>query len=522
MNFGKVKMLLKVDDKQKNGFAKFMLIGANIIFIFSYYIQNHNITPQIDSIHDFNRYIVFIMYQYLAGLVIIFSGFSFKALIDIDKYRNYLSFPLRYDELFLFVKLKTLRYSIITITINIINFFILGVKFTQSTNYYISIIVGLLLITFSVYIIMDLIIFLMYMILPSNIYLLTIPTIMALTIAYLGNTVVNVSLDKFYETSFVQIIMINYIVPGCQLFQYLLRKGRLDLVAIEMITFNIVVLVLLNILYMFLIKHVFYKILDKKDNEKAIMGDLQIKDLKSITPLKMYLKSEYLFLKRSKFGPVINKGVLAYIVVYMAVLTYGFYVGIFRNNIVIEFLSELKLANVPLAYVIIISLITDTLVYKYSTNSFSFQREYVDYLDYCCLDMKYLFRAKYIIKIILTFIYYTLLIAPIYILSLCDSRVIFYTILGCFMLIVFSYFNTLLEFMFANIYEKVNIRSIIMSFKRIVLYLLSKIIITGGIIYCRYLVYNKISIITILIECIIIFTLIAYLNKNNKLLYYKE
>lgn len=156
-----IKLLLKCE-KYKKKSNNYLVVEFNILLLAILMIETLLNIPSILTKENLFNYITFKIYQTLVINFIALTFLSISSIRDLKSYRYLLSYPIKYEELFSFIKLRKLRSFILTFLVSIISIFYLGLKFSLSLNYFTILFTGFIIITLLCWLISDILCFVLY------------------------------------------------------------------------------------------------------------------------------------------------------------------------------------------------------------------------------------------------------------------------------------------------------------------------------------------------------------------------
>jgi hypothetical protein len=198
-----IKLLLKYEGKKKI-YDTYITIGFNVILLVILTVESVNTLPQINDIYKLNDYITFKIYQVFAIVLTTLSLLAVSCIRDIKNYRYLLGFPIKYQELFGFIKIRKFKNFILTFIVNLISIAYIGIKFHQNLKFFLVTFLGLVTILITCYLICDIICFSLYSVFPSNSFItlvsltLSAPALIIINSMKEGNIINFLSSNKLY------------------------------------------------------------------------------------------------------------------------------------------------------------------------------------------------------------------------------------------------------------------------------------------------------------------------------------
>ncbi|MBE6066887.1 MAG: hypothetical protein E7211_04165 [Clostridium lundense] len=510
-----IKLLLKYEAKKKSH-NMFMIIAFNLGLLIMFTIETLNVIPNISTSHEFTGYITFKIYQAFVITISTFAMVSVSSIADIKNYRHLLSYPIKYEELFAFIKIKKIKNFIITLVVNLIAVFYIGFKLNQGLTYYVVFLLGFLITATLCYFISDIICFILYFIFPykafafSVVIALLIPGYTVINSMKLGNVI------NFYDVNKTYIDILDKIFPYCKFVRNILFNNPEPTYSGLAIMISFINILLIALVYQFLIKLLFFKVLEKEDNQKSTYSKININNIKPRSDFISSCAKEWKFVFRTNKGLIFPPVVIA---IFSLLVIQGIINRVFSGPIGEEIIPTSALLFIKedkmliTIFIVSASLIIDIINYKLNSGRISLGNKYLSFNKYIQLNHKNTIYSIILIRIIISYFYYAILFLLFYLFNICNNIVIWSFIICSINIVTVAAFDLIMDINIPNLYTKVELMNLIFDVTKGAGIIIFKLVHLGVLISILSLVKN-IQSATLINNLIFLFIVMLIVNSK--------
>lgn len=512
-----IKLLLKYEGKKKI-YNTYVAIAANVILLIILIVETLNTLPQISDYYKLNDYVTFKIYQIFAITLTALSLLSVSCIRDIRNYRYLLGYPIKYEELFGFIKIRKFKNYFMTIIVNLLSIFFIGIRFRQNFKFFLITFFGIIAILVTCYLICDIVTFSIFSIFPSNSFITLVSFTLCSPAIIIINSMKNGSIINFQNSNKLYVQILDNIYPYCKFTRELLfSKPNITYIMFVSII-SLVNIVLLLFLYEKLIKITFFKVLEKEDSRRSNYSNINISSIRPQNSFKASLLREAKFLLRENKSCVFN--LQAIIISILAMFT-GIMYKIFGNSTNASSSPSLPIIGMEKGDIIIIltiylaSLLIDFINYTLNTGRFALGGKYLSFEKYIQLNPKNTLYSILLIKIVIALSYYLLVLILLYLFNLLGSKEMWAFIICIINVITVVCFDTIIDVKLPNLYNKMSLINFLLDLtKPTVIILFKALHFFALIILAKYFLHN-ILMSLIIVNLIFLVGVIVIFNSKN-------
>jgi hypothetical protein len=517
-----VKLLLKYEGKKKS-YDNYIAVGVNLILLIFLITESIYNTPKIVTSNEFRKYMYFKLYQIFAIMLTALSMISTSCIRDIRNYRYLLGYPIKYQELFGFIKIRKLKNIIFTFIINLISLFFVGIQFNQNYRFFLVTFLGFFCIFLTCYLISDIVSFGLFCIFSSDFFIPSVFMVLCSPLMIVINSMKKGNIINFSAANKIFIQILDNIYPYCKFVNMLLFKNVGIQYTFFVLTISSINILLLLFLYEKLIKVTFFKVLEKEDRRKSELSKIDICAIRPQSSFRTSLLRESRFLIRENKKYVFNIQVLVIFGLAMFMGVISRLNGSIVKDISITSSAVSGVENSSTFIILIAflaSLLIDIINFTLHSGRFSLGMKYLSFEKYIQLNPEKSLYSIISLKSIIAFSYYILFFIIMYLYGILESSGIWASIICTVNLITVVGFDTFVDIKIPNLYQKMTLSNVLLEIIKPAAIIAFKAAHFFSLIFIEKYIVHNIFVSLFAINLLFFIIVILLLNSKNTLLSY--